>query len=194
MLFFDRRCFFRRINGYRRLGCSLCCFRLLRRLVTPSHLIHVILRLGVGRRTFIPVYRSWTSIVGGQRQTVVLINVLQVTQVFYTRFDVLGGIEGIADAQHAGSPRHQLHEPLGALGRNRIVVVITLHLNDGLHQQWIDIVRLRALLHEFLNLSGRQGNCRDPGSLRSTRNRAYQLAGAAIDANRRHSSRVGLRR
>ena len=39
---------------------------------------------------------------------------------------------------------HQLHQSLGAFGRNRVGIVIALHLDHGMHQQRIHVVRARA--------------------------------------------------
>ena len=76
ILFLGRRPRFRCIAGGPCLSRVLlrfapCGLYSLCRLITLSHLIHVILRLRVRRRTLIPVHCFGTGVVGCQRQTVV---------------------------------------------------------------------------------------------------------------------------
>src|SRR5579859_1511395 len=74
MFFFDGYC---RVRCFRGVGLCRSSFRLdagglhlLRRLITLSHLIHVILSFRIGRCAFIPVHGFRTGVVSGQRQAV----------------------------------------------------------------------------------------------------------------------------
>ena len=61
--------------------------------------------------------------------------------------DVLPRIEGIADAEHRGRPRHELHQPPGSTVGDRARVELGFDRDHGRHERFGDTVAHRGTAH-----------------------------------------------
>ncbi len=148
LLYWRRFCgLLRRVNNTsdrrRRSRGALCS------VIILAYLVHVILRLRIRRDRLVFFHRSRPCVVRRQCQPVILIHALQVLEIFYATLDVLSWIETVTDAEHPRGGWSQLHQPLRAFRRHRIRVVVTLNVNDGMHQERVHIMRARRLFDQL---------------------------------------------
>src|SRR5579864_7943604 len=155
-----------------------CLFRCSVLLADP---VNIILRFGIRRNPLVFLHSPRPGVVGCQREAVVFVQVLQVLKITYSGLNVLARVETVAYAQVARRGRHELHQALGSLGRKRVGVIVALHLDDGMHQKWIDIVIVGGFLHDFGNVGrGKRLGC---GRAFHRSHAANQFAGTVVGAH-----------
>ena len=87
------------------------------------------------------------GIVSGQRlDHIKVVAFQQLAQIPRAAFDIVARIEGIRDSQAGGRSRHQLHQPLRALGRHRAQIEPALGVNHAADQVRIQMMASLAAL------------------------------------------------
>ena len=116
---------------------------------------HISLRLPVWRDAVVLLYRRSAGVIGRQRHPHIATEVIQhLPQVPHPSLDVLSGVEGMRQAKRACRCRHELHEPHGALARNRAGIEVRFHLDHRPHQLSINAVPRRRCLNRRIYLLG----------------------------------------
>src|SRR5438105_4299589 len=87
--------------------------------VGAAHQANVFLGLSIGRYAVVPLDRSRTGVVRGERKVEIAVErVEKRSQVTRARQDVLPCIKHVSEAEEAGRGRHELHDPTGTGWRN----------------------------------------------------------------------------
>ena len=124
-------------------------------LVQGHDALHVPFRFSIGRDAAVLGHGLLAGIVGrkGQRQ-VAVVYVHEIAQVLDAAFDVGLGLEAVLHLQGRGGLRHELHESLGTLGGDGLVIEVGLGLDDGLDEGVVDLVLAGGLLDQGPVLRG----------------------------------------
>ena len=89
---------------------------------------------------------SLTGVISGKSESDVAVErVEEETKVAGSTEDVLARIEGVGNTEPARRRRHELHQPLGSLVRERTRIAGRFGLNDGADEVRVDLVEVRRL-------------------------------------------------
>jgi hypothetical protein len=117
-------------------------------------LLDVAAGLAVGGDPAVTENRVLPRVVGGEGEAHVAVEqVEQEAQVLHPPEDVLAGVEGIGHPEAARGERHELHEPPGALGRDRHHVEFGFGLDDRAHEVGAHQVVARRVLDVVVELA-----------------------------------------
>ena len=130
-----------------------------------ADLADVVLRFPVGgHAAAVAIDGPGAGVVGRQRQFfVALVLVQQLAQVGGPTADVLGGIVGVANAELARRPRHQLHQPHRAFRRPRPRIESRFHLDDRANEIRTEALARRVFPDKGLELFERVIRLQGPG-------------------------------
>src|SRR5687768_10237023 len=107
--------------------------------VTLEDLLDMLPRLSIRRDAAVTLHRTRPGVVGGERQLDVSAELLEKgVQIPGPGVQVLERIEGVFDAQLPGRRRHELHEALRALRRDRVFAEGGLDGDDRKHELRIE--------------------------------------------------------
>ena len=110
--------------------------------------------------------------------------VQEIAQMTRAGVDVLPRIEGIADAEHRGRPRHELHQPPGSTVGDRARVELGFDRDHGRHERFGDTVAHRGTAH-VRGDGSRRFTRGQPADLGDGRTRRWQRLGGRHSDDRR---------
>jgi hypothetical protein len=110
-------------------------------------------RLGNRWATLVFHYIIRPGVICGQGQTNILVELAKAPfQIFNAAGNILLYIKSVGYSQHGRSPRHQLHESHGPLGRKGMGIEPRLLANDGPYQVLVHVILPGIFLNYFFQV------------------------------------------
>src|SRR6185436_15191233 len=118
-------------------------------LAEAQHACQILARLGDVGNPPHRLHPRVARVVRGHRERHVAgVPVEQPLQVANAALDVVAGLEHVRDLMLGSGRGHELHQPAGALRRDRAMVEPGLGLDHRLHEGVLDVVHARELANE----------------------------------------------
>ncbi len=96
------------------------------------------------------IHRTLSGIVGCQRKPQVATKAFrEVPQILHPTLQILAWVKGIGDTVALRRSWNQLHQALRTFGRDRLLLVVTLHLHHGMNECGIHPMPLRGLVNHL---------------------------------------------
>ena len=141
----------RRDCGFRSRLCGPALLRRFLLIEVLNYARHIRPSFIIRRYAFILLHPQRPGIVSGQRlHQIEVVTLQQFAQILRSTLHIRLRIECIRHPQLRSRSRHQLHQPLRSLRRNRPRIESALRLDHAVHQIWIQPIMSTRRIHNVI--------------------------------------------